>query len=225
MGAHFMSSVHDALGMIQREIGAVGKDSKSGDGKFGYNYRGVDAVTNAAHPLLGRHGVVLYPRVIEQETRAHMGFSKPHYLTILTIEYEVVGPDGDHLDPPIRVVGHGIDAGANSPGSAMSYAYRYALLQLLSLPTNNPNEDNETDPAPDDQAMVDAKFADDVVTRFGQLEPGKQTALLDWLSSFDPANPPAVTRKDLSERVPSDLVHRLSSQINKALQAAGGEAF
>ena len=136
-----MSSVHTALDSVQRSIGKVGKDSTTKAGGS-YNYRGIDAVINALHPLLGRYGVVIAPRIVRHELSPFLGYSKPHTLTVLTIDYHVYGPDGDKLDPPVRSVGYGIDNTDKGPGKAMSYAYKMAIGQLFSLPTDDPYADN-----------------------------------------------------------------------------------
>lgn len=216
-------SVHEALGSVQRAISHVGKDSQTKAGGT-YNYRGIDAVVNALHPLLGRYGVVISPTVVGHELVPFTGYSKPHGLTILTIDYHVFGPDGDQLDPPVRAIGYGLDATDKGPGKAMSYAYKTAIGQLFSLPTDDPGMDNEQTPDTDEHPHADPKFVADVLARFGGLNPDAQTVIADWLASFDTSNPPAMTAKDLGT-VPGDIVKRLSQQINKANQKQGSEPF
>ena len=218
-----MSSVHEALGCVQRAISHVGKDSKTNAGGT-YNYRGIDAVINALHPLLGRYGVVIAPTVVKHEVQPFTGYSKPHLLTVLTIDYHVYGPDGDQLVPAVRAIGYGLDATDKGPGKAMSYAYKTAIGQLFSLPTDDPGIDNEQTPAPDDTPHADPKFIKDVLTRFESVDSEAQTVIADWLASYNTTAPPAMTAKDLAT-VPGDIVKRLSQQINKASAKAGAEPF
>lgn len=218
-----MSSVHDAIGCVQRAIGHVGKDSQTKAGGT-YNYRGIDAVVNALHPLLGRYGVIISPVVVGHELTPFTGYSKPHTLTVLTIDYHIFGPDGDQLEPPVRAIGYGLDATDKGPGKAMSYAFKTAIGQLFSLPTDDPGIDNEQTPMPDEHPHADPKFIEDVVKRFGDLGPEPAAKIVQWLGSFNPDNPPAMTPEDLAT-VPGDIVKRVSQQINKALQKAGAEPW
>ena len=53
------ATLFEALSAIQSELTAVGKDSTANAGGK-YKYRGIDAVINALHPLLAKHGAVSY---------------------------------------------------------------------------------------------------------------------------------------------------------------------
>ena len=138
----------DALSAIQGEIGAVGKDGKAHASMGGYSFRGIDAVMNALHPLLAKHGVVIAPTIVDHQLTPFAGYSKPHTITILTIDYNVHGPNGEKLDPPVRAIGYGIDNTDKGPGKAQSYAFKSAIGQLFSLPTDDPEMDNEQTPEP-----------------------------------------------------------------------------
>ena len=215
-----MSSVHDAIDSVQRAVAAVGKDSKTSQ----YEFRGVDAVRNTLHPLFGRYGLVVYERVVDWKVEIHPGYSKPTFMHTVVYDFHVVGPDGDQLSPPIRELACGIDQGGKGPGIALSYAWKNAMTTLFSLPTDDSSMDPENTPAPDDQPNADPKFIADVLARFGGLEPDAQTVIADWLTSYNPDHPPAMTAKDLGT-VPGDIVRRLSGQINKAAQKEGQDPW
>lgn len=132
------TTVQAALCAVKKAIGAVGKD---GENKAqGFRFRGVDAVVNAAAPHLNEHGVVVAPRVLsfaseQYETR---NGAKMRSLTA-EVEYTFTGPAGDQL--VCSVLAESSDSGDKAAPKMMSVAYRTALLQVLNLPTDDPDPD------------------------------------------------------------------------------------
>ena len=144
------SSVFQALAAVSAEVGAVAKSRKAA-GADSYRYRGIEDVMNALHGPLAEHGVILVPRVVEasQELDPYKLGDKGWNRTRVTVEYDVYGPDGSSLPQPLRVVGDALDNSDKGWGKAMSYAYKTALGQLFTLPTE---EDNEATAIPEAKA-------------------------------------------------------------------------
>ena len=172
------ATLFEALSAIQSELTAVGKDSTANAGGK-YKYRGIDAVINALHPLLAKHGVTIAPHVVAHDLQQFTGYSKPHTNTILTVDYHVHGPDGQQLDPPVRAIGYGIDNTDKGPGKAMSYAYKSAISQLFSLPTDDPSMDNEQTPEPE-HLMTDAQVSE-VLDLCDQMPEESCDKLVGWV--------------------------------------------
>lgn len=148
-------NVFQALAAVQEGIGAVGKDTTRNG--LNFSYRGIDDLLNALHPLLARHGVIIAPRVVEHETLPFGGFSKPHLISTVQVEYYVYGPDGSTLPQPICVVASGVDNSDKAYGKAMSYAFKIALGQLFTIPTEEDVEAyqaEEATPNPRGQAAA-----------------------------------------------------------------------
>ncbi|ASN69221.1 putative ERF-like protein [uncultured Caudovirales phage] len=135
-----MTSVVQLLSEISKEVGAVKKDQKNQAQKF--NFRGIDQVVNATHAALTSHGVVATPRVIDKDTREiTSGGGKRQAWVLLTVEYTFRGPDGDSVEAV--VASEATDFADKATAKAMSVAYRTALLQVLHLPTDDPDPDSE----------------------------------------------------------------------------------
>lgn len=136
-------SIFEVFATVKREVGPVGKDSRNQQQNF--NYRGIDAVVNAAAGALDKHGVITVP-VLDQydydgnveigKNRSLMGHAK------VQVTYRFYGPAGDYFDA--RVPGEAMDSGDKATAKAMSVAYRIALLQCLNLPTDEADPDSQT---------------------------------------------------------------------------------
>lgn len=197
-------TIQQALAAVMAEVGAVGKDSTNQS--QGFNFRGVDAVVNAASPRLSTHGIVPAPHV-----------ESAHYDTIptrnggtmrqctLTVRYSFTGPAGDSLD--CTVAAEAMDSGDKSTSKAMSVAYRTALIQVLCLRTDEPDPDEATyeraaPPPPVElvtaeeaehmKALLNGASADDrkaFVARFGvrpdRLPADRLDEANDWLSDLE----------------------------------------
>lgn len=137
-----MSNIVTALNAVMHEVGAV----KKGDFNEGqrFNFRGIDAVVNAVSPALRRNGIVVTPELksIEYSTveigrnRTPMGHVR------VTVAYTFVCEDGSALTA--TVPGEAMDSGDKATAKAMSVAFRTALLQALSLPTDEPDPDAQS---------------------------------------------------------------------------------
>ena len=57
-------AVHVALARALAELPSVGKTQRNA--QQGYNFRGIEDIANAVNPVLGRHGLVILPDVLER---------------------------------------------------------------------------------------------------------------------------------------------------------------
>jgi hypothetical protein len=123
------------------EIKAVEKGEKfSAPGMGQYNFRGIDAVMNAAGPAFRKFGVLSMPLVERIEYRdVKTANQKPAREVTMRVRYRFYGPRGDYLDAV--VCGESMDSGDKGTAKAMSVAYRTALLQVLCLPTHDTDPD------------------------------------------------------------------------------------
>lgn len=143
-----MAQIHELIGKAMAKVGAIGKDSVNEQQKF--RYRGIDAVYNALNPVMSELGIFICPEIVDQkrEERTTRNGSVLTY-TILTIKYTVYAPDGSNVS--LTVVGEGMDSGDKSANKAMSVAMKYAMFQLLCIPTEemvDPDRDVYTDIMP-----------------------------------------------------------------------------
>lgn len=197
--------IHIALAAVMADVGAVAKNDRNQAQNF--NFRGIDAVINAVGPAFRARGVIALP-LVEDAHYEQIEVGKNRSLMrqcTLTVRWRFVGPAGDHMDAV--VVAEAMDSGDKATSKAHSVAYRTALLQVLCIPTDDPDPDAtsyERAPAPEPVQRVSEAEADELrkilnaaspddrkafVARFG-CKPGDLPALdypkaKDWLSDLE----------------------------------------
>lgn len=174
------------FGLIQKamqKVGAIGKDSVNK--QQGFKYRGIDAVYNALNPVMAELGLFICPEVIDhkREERRTMkeynGQQKESVLlySILTIRYTIFAPDGSFIS--CTVIGEGMDSGDKASNKAMSVAMKYAMFQLLMIPTEEMvDPDAETHnvfPNDDQKQFTPPPAAKGTVSNAASLPPVDQT--------------------------------------------------
>lgn len=132
-------TVVQALAAVMGQVQAVGKTGRNQ--AQGYNFRGIDAVMNAVGPALRDHGVVIAPEVLDVAYRdVEVGAKRSHMReATVRVRYTAYGPAGDTLSA--TVAAEALDSGDKATAKAMSVAYRTCLLQLLTIPTDEPDPD------------------------------------------------------------------------------------
>ena len=131
--------IYGLIAKAMNKVGAIGKNSRNEQQK--YMFRGIDAVYNALNPVMADLGLFVCPEIIdhrreERETEnVYNGQVKKSILkySILTIKYTIYAPDGSNVS--CVVVGEGMDSGDKASNKAMSVALKYAMFQLLMIPT------------------------------------------------------------------------------------------
>lgn len=136
-------TIHQALNAVMLQVRGVEKSERNNAPNANYNFRGIDAVTNAVGPALRDHGVIVAPRVLDWNygtvvvgvKQTQMSHSR------LLIEFTWYGPGGDSL--VTVAAGEAFDSGDKATAKAHSVAFRTAMIQTLCLPTDerDPNED------------------------------------------------------------------------------------
>lgn len=145
----------ERLVAVKRDIGAVGKGDRNA--QQGFNFRGIDAVLNAVAGPLIKHGVLVYPR-LQSLDKGTATTSKGSVMNTVVVTVEYVFTDGKN-QISVVVPGEAFDSGDKCVAKAMSVAYRTALIQALSLPTDEPDPDSESyEAAPQVQQMSDAEL-------------------------------------------------------------------
>lgn len=185
-------TIHRALADVMRSVKAVGKDGVNK--AQGFNFRGIDGVLNVVGPALRTHGVIALP-VVEDVTYNTVEVGKNRTLmreVTMRVRYTFIGPDGGTLDAV--VVAESMDSGDKATAKAMSVAFRSALLQVLAIPTHDPDPDEHTyeraaapevDPK---HALVVAQKKQLVAACGGDGEMAKQL----WGDSHDPLSEQAL---------------------------------
>lgn len=134
-------SAVQALSHVMHDVQAVRKDDRNREQN--YSFRGIDAVMNAVGPALREHRVVPVPVKTETQYRdVRTSRDKPARECTVTVTYRFYGPLGDYVEA--EAPGESMDSGDKGTPKAMSVAYRTCLLQLLCIPTDEPDADSQT---------------------------------------------------------------------------------
>lgn len=128
------TKIFESIAAIQREIDAIGKEKTNT--QQGFKFRGIDDVYNAVHPLLSKHGVFSVPKVIENKYETYVNAKGNRATCVyLTVEYTFYAEDGSSLT--CSVASEGADFADKASNKAMSFAHKYAILQIFSIPTQD----------------------------------------------------------------------------------------
>jgi hypothetical protein len=133
-------NIYQSIQKVMEEIEPISKDRKND--LQNYKFRGIDDVYNALNPILSRYGVFFCP-VVLSEKREERTSTKGGLLlyTILNVEFTVYASDGTNVR--LVTIGEAMDSGDKGSNKAMSAAYKYAMMQLFCIPTED-EKDTET---------------------------------------------------------------------------------
>ena len=132
-------TIFQLLASAKENVGSVAKGERNKS--QGFNFRGIDAVVNAVAPVFNELGIINVPEVLEHEyDNVTIGAKQTQmgHVTLI-VKYTFYGPTGDGVSA--TVAAEAMDAGDKAVPKAMSVAYRTALLQVLNLPTDDPDPD------------------------------------------------------------------------------------
>lgn len=136
------ATVHAAIAAITAELPAIGKDSNAPQAMGGYPFRGLEAITRHAQPLLAKHGLVIAPRSTITNVVPSPAMKEGWQDIYLQVEWLITGPDGSTITAQTNGIGRdNSDKGANK---AQSQAFKYLLLQLFCIADAKDDADNQT---------------------------------------------------------------------------------
>ena len=127
-------NIYQSINAIMKHVPSIGKDRKNE--QQGYKFRGIDDMYNALNPLLAEHGVFATSEVLntEREERQTKNGGTLFY-SILTVKFNFYATDGTFVTSVM--IGEAMDNGDKASNKAMSTAYKYALMQLFCIPTED----------------------------------------------------------------------------------------
>jgi len=100
----------------------------------GFKFRGIDQVYNEIHPLLAKHRVFIAAEAIDSNVeQCKTAGGKPAHHAVLTVHYKAYAADGSSVS--MVGIGEAMDTGDKACSKALSMAYKYAIFQLLCIPT------------------------------------------------------------------------------------------
>lgn len=129
--------IYKQIAAMMGDVKKIAKDRKNPHQN--YKFRGIDDVYNSVHDIFAKHKVFTVPEVINavhEERKSHKGGVLIY--RILTIKYTFFAEDGSFIET--IVIGEAMDSGDKAGNKAMSVAHKYALLQILLIPTDDPKD-------------------------------------------------------------------------------------
>lgn len=128
----------------ENEIATVAKGLTVGDGKFAYKAVSEREVVDAVKPVEFKYGIKSMPVnrkiIVDKETTTKSGNTNQFIRIETTFRFTNVDNPSDYID--VVTYGDGVDSSDKSPGKAMTYGDKYALLKAYKIATGD-------DPDPD----------------------------------------------------------------------------
>lgn len=133
-----MANARDVIVAVMQDVQGVAKRNKNTS--QGFNFRGIDAVLNAVGPSIRKHGGFIVPEIVEKHAETVLAKNGGALNVIrLTVAYTIFGTEGEGVTGVVAA--EAFDSGDKATAKAMSVALRTFLIQLLALPTDEPDPD------------------------------------------------------------------------------------
>lgn len=215
--------IYAAMIAVMQEVQGIAKNQESGGtGNYKFNFRGIDDVMNALHPILSKHGVFVTPlvehmenKVFVSETRNNSGVvtgTRNTYWTGLRVRYRFYAIDGSSVD--CVVCAESSDNSDKATQQALSYCFKAAMLQPFCIPTKDTKDgDHKTD-------NIEGKEAQPTPPASST----KQTSRLEALPKLPPrtapatADAPAETGPPTEKEAPAGEVKMTTNEAWKSIK-------
>jgi hypothetical protein len=139
-------NIYQRILAVMAELKYVQKGEKTVNNQ--YRFVGHDAVSEAIHPMLVKHGIVMIPSV--------SGWKQDGNRTEVDVTVSFVNADKPEDRFEVQTFGFGVDGQDKGPGKAVSYATKYAVLKTFVLETGDDPEKDSIDHIPASEASKTA---------------------------------------------------------------------
>ena len=144
--------IFSKMASIMKATKAIAKGQKNE--QQGFMFRGIDDIMNELHSIFADNEVFIIPEVVNYEVqekiseKTYQNQTKKSitYYTRATIQHHFATTDGSEI--VTTTIGEAMDNGDKGMNKAMSIALKYALLQLLLIPTKEDKDPDATTPEP-----------------------------------------------------------------------------
>jgi len=178
-------NIHQRLIAIMRELEAIPKDRKNT--QQNYNFRGIDDIYNFAQPVFAKHGVFMSSTIISERTEERTSRSGSALIyRVFNQRWRFMAEDGTFVETD--VIAEGMDSGDKAANKAMSVGQKYAIIQVLMIPTADAKDPENDSPevAPKPKASPANTVSTDADTFLdGEPEPEPWAHLADIKKAKD----------------------------------------
>ncbi|VVB61452.1 ERF superfamily protein [uncultured archaeon] len=149
------NKIFSAISAVMADINAVEKKGWNKEQKF--SFRSIDDIVNELHSIFVAHKIFVIPEVVKEERSERITKTGAVlFSSRLTVKYTLVAEDGSTVSSV--VMGEAMDAGDKATTKALSIAYKYMLLEVFCIPTEDqkdPDSESYDDIAPEQQAEAE----------------------------------------------------------------------
>lgn len=124
-------AIYGIISKISKEVGAIGLTKSDG---VPFPFRGIDTTVNILAPLLQEHGVIVVPNIVSATVTPREAGNRVVKTTEVVTEFNFIAIE-DGSTVTARTAGLADDFSDRSTAQAQSVAFRVALLQTFTLPT------------------------------------------------------------------------------------------
>lgn len=177
--------VQEVIRRVMAEIGQKGVAKGGFNRDQNYSFRSVEDVVNALSPILSKHGLVIIPTVLDvqiSDRPTKSGGSQ--MVAVLTVDYEFIGPAGDSKHA--SVVGTGMDTSDKATNKALSAAFKYAVGQVLAIPSVGWTEGDSESPQYAAPAQENPNA--ELLKRIGEYSKRANRSVEDFTAKFRQRN-------------------------------------
>ena len=139
------ANVYSAIAAVQAELAKEGisKDRTNSQGA-GFKFRGIDDILNALGPMMPRHGLTVFPHIVERESveRQTKSGGVLFYVTVKARFEFVCVADGSRQEA--ETIGEAMDSSDKATSKAMSIAWKNAAILTFQIPVEGENDPDAT---------------------------------------------------------------------------------
>lgn len=170
--------IYKKIPVIMWKIGVIGKDRTN---KIqNYQFRWIDDMYNALNQHLTDEKVFFTSEILstEREERESKNGGTLIY-SVITMKFTAYAEDWSNVSS--TTVGEAMDSGDKSMNKAMSTAYKYALMQIFCIPTEDDKDTENSSPEPKPKAKTQTVDTPTGATRIKYFSSNNETCPECWL--------------------------------------------
>jgi hypothetical protein len=140
-----MNAVYSAIAAVQAELAQDGiAKTRTNTQGAGFKFRGIDDILNALGPMMPKHKLTVFPRILERES-AERQSKNGGVLFFVTVKaaFDFVAVEDGSLRS-VEVFGEAMDSSDKATSKAMSIAWKNAAILTFQIPVEGENDADAT---------------------------------------------------------------------------------
>ena len=170
--------IYKKIPVIMWKIGVIGKDRTN---KIqNYQFRWIDDMYNALNQHLTEEKVFFTSEILSterEERESKNGWTLIY--SVITMKFTAYAEDWSNVSS--TTVGEAMDSWDKSMNKAMSTAYKYALMQIFCIPTEDDKDTENSSPEPKPKAKTQTVDTPTGATRIKYFSSNNETCPECWL--------------------------------------------